>query len=319
MLVDTSRRSPSYEARLRKYTNRGFTLVPLSMVSTGMPREFTLGRLRLRANGGRGQDTNKFWIRDAAGADTEEGPSDYGGGDVGNAIANTYRNLNVAVKGSGMVLLVGSSFDDVMTNPRVLGADRVESVYRERQVRETQCSEDDASCAHCARAQARVFGTTHRPVLDLFRTWFGEEAPAFAVARLENRDPTEVVDRVIARVKSNLAKALDEARVLKWTTLDPGSQRPLTGSFSPMWESPANFYGPLYRPTLVGLEPSTALVVRELARRHALPRDVTNLLVFRYIIPACAHHVIDAWIKLCDAHPDEATQRPNKKAPRMGI
>lgn len=154
-------------------------------------------------------------------------------------------------------------------------------------------------------------------ILHVLRNWYGSDATQYAVAQLGDQggneesaygafflnvaDVTPVVERCVARVKANLSAAAENAKVIKWVTLNPGSQRPLTGSFHPVWEKPSDYYPRgMYTPTYVGIaSPETRFLLRALFDRHSVPRDLGAMLVFDYIIPACAFHVIDNYVRVC--------------------
>ncbi len=119
-----------------------------------------------------------------------------------------------------------------------------------------------------------------------------------------------VTQHTIERITRNMLTAMENSRRgLQWITTNPGSQRHLfSGSFQPVFESPAAFYpADHYTPTLVGLSPDMRVVLRLLRRQHSgwasLNRDVLSLLVWGYVVPVIAHNEIDAYLKECAANP----------------
>lgn len=119
-----------------------------------------------------------------------------------------------------------------------------------------------------------------------------------------------ITRRTIERVTRNMRAAAAHAQQgLQWITANPGSQRHLfSGSFHPIFESPAAFYPRSnYTPSRVGLSSDVRVVLCQLRRQHSgwasLNRDLLSLLVWGYVIPTIAHNVIDAYVALCAANP----------------
>ena len=134
----------------------------------------------------------------------------------------------------------------------------------------------------------------------MYKRWFGPDAREFIMAKFENN--LEAMDDICARTVVRIQEVLREcarenARPLKFITIDPGRQTPLTGSFKPVWEPAAAYYpAELYRPTYVGL-PSLELswVLKAAFNEFGFPRDLQNHIVRDYIVPMYAHHVIDSF------------------------
>lgn len=205
--------------------------------------------------------------------------SDYGPND--DISVACYRNVNCASRGVtdaelGQITLRGKTWAELLSNPQVLGADRVDKMYEHR--------------------RTHVHRSAHKDVLEVMKGWWGPDCLDFVAARLRHDDATmdAICAKTIARVKANMETVRKRGVGIVWRTIDPGGQGPLlTGSFQPIVEPPSAWYpASNYRPTYVGVSPDFAVVLAQLRRSHlgwrSLPLDVYRLLVGKYLIVTMA-------------------------------
>ncbi len=191
IIIDTTRRSPSYEARILKYVSivpallwcaplthggshdastgclqsrRGFALIAPSLAGDLPADKFYLGRLRCSADAERFvfQLSPSSWNESAL-----DETHDYGA-DAQHPLVNVYRNLNVASRndaGTGLILLTGKTYEDLLERPVAIGFESVQKFFKQR-------------------AQ-HAFTWSHRPLLEVIQCWYGPDALDYVKVRLD--------------------------------------------------------------------------------------------------------------------------------------
>lgn len=94
-----------------------------------------------------------------------------------------------------------------------------------------------------------------------------------------------LTDRILTNVEKSVSGKIN------WITKNPGSQ--WTGSINPIIKHPADWYGPGYRPTVIGNRPleRTMRCMRRYEPFIMLPRDVFNIILFRVLMNDTAEYL----------------------------
>lgn len=247
LVVDTSRRSLTFEARLVKYHKRGFNLVLPGLDVGALPRR------NLKYGYKEVADLPGFPFAYAAvdgnrvafeafpktfGASSDYGPEGADEADAGFAWAymNLYRLVNgrtdfiYAAAGDGY-----AAADAVLTKPPHLTLEMMHATYNA--FRKT--------CWDGARLNARTLEryVPATPVKDITAAVFAAGRPMDAVL-----DEAFTAQRAEATRLWKLHIQEADHSALPWVTENPGGQQgPLTGSRSPIVENPGDWYGEYLR------------------------------------------------------------------------
>ncbi len=160
---------------------------------------------------------------------------------------------------------------ELIDRPKVPGAIGLEKMYRRRATSQYERGSN---------------------VLVRYQRWFGADAPAFVMAKMTGDKVAmdAIVSLKVAQIEAILHEAARaNSKPLSFLTVDPGRQ--WTGSFNPIDEPAADFYGTFYRPTLIGL-PSFETVFLCKVILRGFPRDLFRLIVVGYVIPAICYHTL---------------------------
>jgi len=245
LVVDTGRRSLTYEARLAKYHSRGFNLVLPGLSMAALPRR----NLKYGYKDVADLPGFPFAYSAIVGNRIEFdafpvtfGPcSDYGAEDKPdpaeeNCFARAYMNLYRLVNGRTDFIYAAEGLgyavaDAVLTKPPHLTLEMMQSLYDQFR----------GTCWDGARLNTRALEryVPVAPVKDIAAAVFAEGRPmgdvldaAFAAQRAE-----------ATRLWKLRIQGADHS-VLPWVTENPGGQQgPLTGSRNPVVENPADWYG----------------------------------------------------------------------------
>ncbi len=168
---------------------------------------------------------------------------------------------------------MGESMADLIDAPKVPGAIGLERMYKTRASKQYEMGSN---------------------VLVRYQKWFGAEAPAFVMAKMTGDSVAleAIVARKVAQIQAVLHEAVQNStKPFSFLTVDPGRQ--WTGSFNPINEPAASFYGAHYRPTHIGM-PSYEMVFLCKVILRGFPRDLFRLIVVGYVIPAICNHTLHA-------------------------
>lgn len=264
-IVDTTRRSTSYEARLTKYCRRGFDIIVPQLNIAALSRRnlsyryaeiadlptFPFAYTKIDGN----QITVEKFIyrgRETSDYDLSE-EMDNGGFSL--AYINLYRLVN---NKPDFIYWAGqrgySSALNVLSKPPHLSLAMIHGLYH--QFRESVWSSAGRLNHRTIQRYLPVV-----PIQDIFESVYG------ATTNMRNSAIQDVCDSVPAYDAANrtmsavladaFAKQLDDAvhlwhshigdmdhSVLPWVTENPGGQQsPLTGSFNPIMKNPVDWYG----------------------------------------------------------------------------
>ncbi len=113
---------------------------------------------------------------------------------------------------------VGATLEELLDRPSVPGALGLEAMYHSRATKRYE------------------YGPN---VLEKYKRWFGDDAPAFVLAKMANdgKAMDAIVQQTVARIRKRLEDAaVPHRRALSFLAIDPGRQ--WTGSFNPISEPP---------------------------------------------------------------------------------
>ncbi len=304
LIVDPSRRNPTFESRLIKYVNvKKFRLVFPSLnkelfvkpliLACDSPRQVQVDNpVGMRFCGNKPHRDPNFLVVEED--DDDDGGYGFSGGGYRRRRVRRYRpnrnssrdyygldqytrlllrNLALAARGDvdsrDVMMFEAKTFDLLKSNPAILGLSEAAHVFSQRAFLKDQ--------------------KISLEMLKCFKNWFGtEDFLKFIHARIEQANEKaicEIVDRVIDRVEERLESI--ECPPFKWLKSGDPFRHSLAYDVN---RSAAAWYGPeRYEPTSVGLPTGIASALTSLRifcpLWRMLPKDIYNLVVQRYLIP----------------------------------
>jgi hypothetical protein len=269
-LVDTSRRSASYEYRIQKYAGRGFkTVFPgLSPLYAAAITESATPPLNGKLVFHRRKGLVCFKPRHEP--DPESIAGDYDGWDVGffPEVYLGVSNWRHAVKGEVDKICTWDMEHTLRSSAALLNQNLRYFVDKASNL--TQC---------------------YTTLSARYKEYLGKHAKAYLLAELDDdtKAKEEVAEQVVKEVRE-IYKTADQQLTQgpRWRTENPGAQ--WTASFNPVMENPREFYSEeLYRPCRIGVTDEVFLNIMRCKRFsplwQAVPKDVL-IIIARYTVEA---------------------------------
>lgn len=261
VIVDTRKRSSTFDRRLVKYANRGFRIIFPSvdprLITDSDELEFGKALHLYRKD----QSWRIFLDKNDA-----TPLSDYDDDNLAELHPYMVYFVNLIKGARGDDVILSSESLTILLNPPaalIFDHDRLRSLYEYR----------------AKTLKARISD---------FRKWFGPDLEEFLSARLSGK--SQIIESITTRVVDRIAKAFDRAcRPLTWRTIDPEGQ--YTGSFNPINESALTFYKncKYYRPTYTGIENNVYCSLVLVFRQYFLPKDIRILILQMFLALQVAH------------------------------
>ena len=241
-IVDTTRRSTTYEHRLEKYYSRGFQIIlpyldisklPTKYLKYRLPEVCQLPYFVFSYNGLKG---NKIYLQkliewgpNVSLKDEEKPDSDYQPSEI-DEYKVFYLNLkNLVKKGYDFYYYSERMNLDILKDPPYITSSRVIDFY------------DSIG--------KRIFDKSNFNA-NIFSTYFSSELIPDIVNQLFVEKNYKYLNQMIQKQKQLILNRLQKVREMNhsqinWITKNPGTQ--LTSSFNPIIADPANWYGDYYQ------------------------------------------------------------------------
>lgn len=229
-IIDTTRRSTSYEHRLRKYANRGFGIIlpyfNVDLLDTHLTEMYGVASIcempyfcfsYTRVRGGRIR-VSQYHKRytDVA--------HDYGDMKDDCEYAVYFTNIaKLLQQDYSGVIYTGDTLQSVLTNPSCLEWSKIEVFYDR----------------HLTKISERTFPTSQ------VEKYITVASPEHVFAhRNDKEELASIFQRQLEETRKYHTALLEHTTDIPWITENPGTQ--LTGSFNPIIENPEEWYGKYY-------------------------------------------------------------------------